>query len=174
VGLLPFSLGFFMQKTFYSLEDTKTPFGITVLQSALYIVGALIIQVAVPPIHRVAGLAYLTSGTVLVSAVLYFVILRRRIGRFDEGLLGSLVRFGIAAVVAGVIGRLVLNATGGTGLGHFAVRSIADAVMASGVVGVAILVGFVATLWALRSPEFVVLKSTVSPLFSRLRGMLKR
>jgi len=174
VGLLPFSLGFFMQKAFYSLEDTRTPFWITVAQSTLYIIGALVIQVAVPPIHRVAGLAFLTSGTVLVSAILYFVILRRRIGSFGAGLVGSIVRFAVAGVIAGVIGKLVLEAIGGTGIGHFAVRSVGDAVISSAAVGVAILLGFVGALWAIRAPEFAVLTGIARPLLNKVRGMLKR
>ena len=174
VGLLPFSLGFFMQKAFYSLEDTRTPFWITVAQSTLYIIGALVIQVAVPPIHRVAGLAFLTSGTVLVSAVLYFVILRRRIGSFGAGLVGSIVRFAVAGVIAGVIGKLVLEAIGGTGIGHFAVRSVGDAVISSAAVGVAILLGFVGALWAIRAPEFAVLTGIARPLLNKVHGMLKR
>ena len=174
VGLMPFSLGFFMQKAFYSLEDTRTPFWITVVQSALYIVGALTIQVAVPALHRVAALAYLTSGTVLVSAVLYYLLLRRRIGSFGHGLPGSILRFAIAGIIGGVIGKLALEGLGGTGIGHFAVRSVTTAVLASGVTGVAILLGFVATLWIIRAPEFGVLKSTLAPLVTKLRGMLKR
>jgi len=174
VGLLPFSLGFFMQKAFYSLEDTKTPFWITVIQSALYIAGALIIQGSVEPLHRVQALAFLTSGTVLISTVLYYVVLRRRIGSFGEGLIGSLLRFAIAAAVGGVLGKLVLSVVGGTGLGHFAVRSILDAVITSAVIGVVILIGFIGTLWVIRAPEFKLLVGAVGPLAGRVRGMLKR
>jgi len=174
VGLLPFSLGFFMQKAFYSLEDTKTPFWITVIQSALYIAGALIIQGSVEPLHRVQALAFLTSGTVLISTVLYYVVLRRRIGSFGDGLIGSLLRFAIAAAVGGVLGKLVLSVVGGTGLGHFAVRSILDAVITSAVIGVVILIGFIGTLWVIRAPEFKLLVGAVGPLAGRVRGMLKR
>ena len=174
VGLLPFSLGFFMQKAFYSLEDTKTPFWITVLQSALYIVGALIIQVQVPPLHRVQALAFLTSGTVLISTMLYYFLLRRRIGSFGSGVVGSIVRFAFAALVGGALGKLVLSLAGGTSLGHFAVRSILDAVLTSGGIGAIILVGFVGTMWAMRAPEFKLLLSTFGPLLAKVRGMLKR
>ncbi|MDE2409263.1 MAG: murein biosynthesis integral membrane protein MurJ [Actinomycetales bacterium] len=174
VGLLPFSLGFFMQKAFYSLEDTKTPFYITLLQSALYIAGALVIQVQVAPIHRVQTLAFLTSGTVLISTMLYYFLLRRRIGSFGTGLVGSIFRFAIAALVGGLLGKLVLSLAGGTSLGHFAVRSILDAVLTCGGIGVVILLGFVGTLWAIRAPEFKLLLTTVGPLLGRVRGMLKR
>jgi len=174
VGLLPFSLGFFMQKAFYSLEDTKTPFYITLLQSALYIVGALIIQVQVPALHRVQALAFLTSGTVLISTMLYYFLLRRRIGSFGTGLVGSIFRFAFAALVGGLLGKLVLSLAGGTSLGHFAVRSILDAVLTCGGIGGVILIGFVGTLWAIRAPEIKLLITTVGPLLGRVRGMLKR
>lgn len=174
VGLLPFSIGFFLQKAFYSLEDTRTPFWITVVQSALYIIGALIIQVAVSPLHRVQALAFLTSGTVLVSTVLYFVLLRRRIGSFGHGLVGTVLRFVLAAAVGAALGKGLLEAIGGTGLGHFAVRSVLTAAVASGAVGIAVLFGFGFTLWVIKAPEFKLVTSTASPLLARIAGMLKR
>jgi putative peptidoglycan lipid II flippase len=168
VGLLPFSIGFFMQKAFYSLEDTRTPFYVTVVQSSLFIVGALAIQQLVEPASRAAALAYLTSATVTVQAVIAFVVLRKRIGKFADGVVATFIRYAIAAVIAGVAGALTLNAIGGTGIGHFAVRSVATAVIASGIVGVVILVVFVGALWAIRAPEFALLRETVKPMLSKL------
>ena len=168
VGLLPFSIGFFMQKAFYSLEDTRTPFYVTVVQSSLFIVGALAIQQLVEPASRAAALAYLTSATVTVQAVIAFVVLRKRIGKFADGVVATFIRYAIAAVIAGVAGALTLNAIGGTGIGHFAVRSVANAVIASGIVGVVILVVFVGALWAIRAPEFALLRETVKPMLSKL------
>ncbi|MEN9753100.1 MAG: hypothetical protein RL670_791 [Actinomycetota bacterium] len=168
VGLLPFSIGFFMQKAFYSLEDTRTPFYVTVVQSSLFIVGALAIQHLVEPASRAAALAYLTSATVTVQAVIAFVVLRKRIGKFADGVVATFIRYAIAAVFAGVAGALTLNAIGGTGIGHFAVRSVATAVIASGIVGVVILVVFVGALWAIRAPEFALLSDTVKPVLSKL------
>ena len=168
VGLLPFSIGFFMQKAFYSLEDTRTPFYVTVVQSSLFIVGALAIQQLVEPASRAAALAYLTSATVTVQAVIAFVVLRKRIGKFADGVVATFIRYAIAAVIAGVAGALTLNAIGGTEIGHFAVRSVANAVIASGIVGVVILVVFVGALWAIRAPEFALLRETVKPMLSKL------
>ena len=168
VGLLPFSIGFFMQKAFYSLEDTRTPFYITVVQSSLFIVGALAIQQLVEPASRAAALAYLTSAAVTVQAVIAFLVLRKRIGKFADGVFATLIRYAIAAAIAGVAGALTLNAIGGTGIGHFAVRSVATAVIASGIVGVVILVVFVGALWAIRAPEFALLRETVKPMLAKL------
>jgi putative peptidoglycan lipid II flippase len=168
VGLLPFSIGFFMQKAFYSLEDTRTPFYITVVQSSLFIVGALAIQQLVEPASRAAALAYLTSAAVTVQAVIAFFVLRKRIGKFADGVFATLIRYAIAAAIAGVAGALTLNAIGGTGIGHFAVRSVATAVIASGIVGVVILVVFVGALWAIRAPEFALLRETVKPMLAKL------
>lgn len=170
VGLVPFSVSFFMQKAFFALEDTKIPFYITVVQASIFIVGALLIEQLVEPALRTAALAYLTSAAVTVQAILAWIILRRRIGSFAQGFGGSLVRFTIAAGVGGFIGKLALNAIGGTGLGHFAVRTVADAGLASGFVGLVILVGFVLTLWAIRAPEFGLLTATVKPIIQKVRG----
>ena len=174
VGLLPFSIGFFMQKSFYALEDTKTPFYITVVQSILYIIGALLIQQLVEPMHRTAALAYLTSATVSIQAVLAYLVLRSRIGSFGKGVLAALARYLVAAILAGFAGKLTLDASGGTGIGHFAVRSVFTAVLTSGMVGAVILTVFVAALWIIRAPEFALLTDAVKPMFVKLRGIIKR
>ena len=170
VGLLPFSIGFFMQKAFYSLEDTRTPFYITLVQAVLFIMGALAIGQLVAPGQRAAALAFLTSGTVTVQAAISFFVLRKRIGKFADGVAATFVRYAIAAGIAGVAGALALSAIGGVGIGHFAVRSVATAVVASGAVGVVILVVFVGALWAIRAPEFALLRETVKPILGKLTG----
>jgi len=96
------------------------------------------------------------------------LVLRKRIGKFADGVFATLIRYAIAAAIAGVAGALTLNAIGGTGIGHFAVRSVATAVIASGIVGVVILVVFVGALWAIRAPEFALLRETVKPMLAKL------
>ena len=73
-----------------------------------------------------------------------------------------------------MLGKLTLEAIGGTGIGHFAVRSVLNAGLASMAVGIVVLIGFVATLWVIRAPEFKLVRGLLDPIFGRLRGMLKR
>jgi putative peptidoglycan lipid II flippase len=174
VGLLPFSLGFFMQKAFYSLEDTRTPFWVTTLQSVLYIGGALTIGATVADANRVQALAYLTSATVTVSALCYYFLLRRRIGSFGVGIVASLLRFTIAALSAGAVGYGVVRLIGGFGANSFAVQSVASSGIADLLVGVPMLLGFVLALVLLRAPEVKLLLGTLKPVVARISGMFKR
>jgi len=174
VGLLPFSIGFFLQKAFYSLEDTRTPFWITVVQSAFFIVGAILIQQATAAEFRVAALALLTSTGVTIQAVLGYALLRRKIGAFGEGLIPSMLRFGAAAVAGAGLGYLVLQGLGGSSAGSYALSSVLAAVTSCVLTGAVILLGFVGALWAIRAPEFALLRNLATPVISRFRGIIGR
>ncbi len=41
IGLVPFSVLFVLQRTFYALGDTRTPFFLTSCRSILFVIGAL-------------------------------------------------------------------------------------------------------------------------------------
>ena len=174
IGLLPFSIGFFLQKAFYALEDTKTPFWISVVQASIYIAGALTIQQTVPHPDRVAALALLTTATVTVQAVLGFVILRKRIGDFSSGLLSSSLRFILAAAVGAALGYFTLKLTGGIRVDSFAIRTVIGAVLASMISGLAILAGFTATLLIIRAPEVKIIGELVKPVLAKVRGIIGR
>ena len=174
VGLLPFSIGFFLQKAFYSLEDTRTPFWITVVQSGFFIVGAIVIQQTTAAEFRVAALALLTSTGVTIQAVLGYTLLRKKIGAFGEGLFPSMLRFGAAAVVGAGLGFWVLQGLGGSSATSYALSSVLAAFISSTLTGAVILVGFVATLWAIRAPEFTLLGNLATPVITRVRGIIGR
>jgi putative peptidoglycan lipid II flippase len=174
IGLLPFSLGFFLQKAFYALEDTKTPFWIAVIQSGLYIVGSLLILVSAAPAQRVAFLALLTSATVTVQAILGYVILRKRIGVFGASLLPSILRFLAAAGLGGLLGHLVLQLLGGTSKSSFSMHSVLGGVTSAALTGLAILFGFVVTLFVIRAPEVKMIAELARPIAAKIRGIIGR
>lgn len=174
IGLLPFSIGFFLQKAFYALEDTKTPFWISVVQAALYIGGALVIEQTVPHNIRVAALALLTTATVTVQAILGFIILRRRIGVFSQTLLASVLRFILASGVGGVLGYLALKLVGGIRVDSFAMHSVLGAILASMWSGLAILIGFIATMLAIRAPEVKLLVKLAKPVLGIIKGITSK
>lgn len=173
LGLLPFSIGFFLQKAFYALEDTRTPFYTTLVQAGLFIIGALLIQIQVPYYLRVAALALLTGVTVLVQATLAFVILRNKIGSFSGGFWFASLRFAIAAVGAGVAGSALLAGIGGISEGSFAVATVLGAVLTCLLIGAVILLVFVILLWVMRVPELSQLTGAAASAWARLRGILR-
>jgi putative peptidoglycan lipid II flippase len=109
-----------------------------------------------------------------VQAVLGYLLLRKRIGAFGGGLVASLLRYLVAAVVASIAGWFVLQLLGGSSAGGFVLHGVVTAVLSSMIVGAVFLVGFVAALRVLRAPEVKVLSGWFAPVWARLRGIIKR
>ena len=103
---------FLLQRSFYALNDTRTPFFVQLLQSALFVAGALTVLM-LPPSAIGAGIALVTSLAGTAQAVVMLALLRRRLGGVDGRLLVR--RFGLyalAALPAAAVGLLVLWALG--------------------------------------------------------------
>ena len=77
IGLSGFSIYLFVLRGFYSYGDTRTPFFINLFENALNIVLAIVLVEK----YDVLGLGLAFSFAYLVSAVLAFVILRRKTNR---------------------------------------------------------------------------------------------
>lgn len=172
IGLLPFSFSYFLQKAFFALEDTRTPFFITLAQSVLYVVGALMIGATVPAQSLVVALSLMTSASVTLQAVLAYVVLRRRIGSLGGGLFLAIIRFAVAAAVAAAAGFGTLQLLGGTGVGAPAVRSVLGAVLCSGGSAAVMLLVFALALWVLRAPEFRLLTGFLAAAGKRFASLV--
>jgi len=168
VGLLPFSFVFMMQRSFYALEDTRTPFIFTCVQIALHMTGAITMSFLVAHEWLVVALSLLTSTTVTIQAALAYWLLRRRIGSLGEHKIAiSTIKFGAAAVVAAITGWATLNLLGGTGEGSFAVKSILSSLTVDAAVGAVMVTVYVVLLKLLRVRE-------VEGALTSLRGILRR
>lgn len=141
IGLVPFSVLFVLQRTFYALGDTRTPFLIQLAQAALFVVGAVVVALVAPGPVVAAGIALVTSAAGIVQAGIAALVLRRRLGgvggrrlirRFGAYLLAT-----APAAAAGVGILYLLGGLPGDG-GGFAVSGPVE-----GVVSV-ILIGAVA------------------------------
>jgi len=168
VGLLPFSFVFMMQKAFFALEDTKSPFWFTVGQTALYVVGALIMGQTMPIEWLVAGLALLMSATLVVQARVAYVLLGRRIGSLkDFGVLSLNLRSILAGLLATGAGVLVLNLFGGIRDGSFALDTVISSLLTCAVVGSVMAVVYLIALAVLKVDE-------AQSAFQTVRGILRR
>jgi len=165
-GLVPFSILFLIQRTFYSLNNTRTPFFLQVFQSVLFVLGALVVStwdrewiaVGIAAVTAIAG-----SAQALAAAVL----LRRRLVRIDATrILRSYATFVIAAVPAAAAGFGLLVALGGTTQGGFAVESIPSAIVSMALIGTAMALVYVGVLVALRNQE---LGEIIRPIVRRVR-----
>jgi putative peptidoglycan lipid II flippase len=110
IGLVPFGVVFVLQRIFYALEDTRTPFFIQLAQSAVFTVGALIAGAG--PVSQIAnGIALSMSISTFIQAILMVIFIRRRLGHLGGKALGiAFVRFVIALIPAIGVGFIVREA----------------------------------------------------------------
>lgn len=144
-GLVPFSFVFMLQRAFYALEDTRTPFIFTSIQTVIFIASALAISQTVEPRWLVAALALASSLSILVQAILAYRLLRRKIGAFEGvGLTKATTRMLVAAALSAGAGAGILTATSSHLAGSFALSSVIGAVtVCAGIGAVMLLVYFV-------------------------------
>ncbi len=154
LGLVPFSFVHIMQRAFFALEDTRTPFVFTTIQVLLHIAISVTLWQLVPAEWLVVMLALVTAGTVLLQAVLAYWLLRRKIGGFRGlGVARSLLTFVLAAIPATAAGWGVLELLGGIGRGGYPVSGIMAAAISSVAVSAAVLAVYLLILWLARATE---------------------
>ena len=166
-GLILFSILFVLQRVFYALGDTRTPFFMQCVQSGLFIVGALICAVLLPKEWIGVGIAAVTSIAGSAQAIVAIVLVRKRIGGIDGVLvLRRHVQYLFFALIAGTVGFGALTLFGGWSPTGFALSGRAPAfasIAADMVVMSAVYFGLLA---AFRNPELTTVTSTLT---SRLR-----
>ena len=164
IGLVPFSFVYMMQRAFFALEDTRTPFVFTSIQIAIHITGALLLGAIMPKQWLVVSIALLTAGSVMVQGLVAYQLLKRRIGGLAGFGIGKSLGLNILAMLpASAVGASLLWVLGGISKGAFPVDKVLTAVMSSAIVGSAMLVSYLAMLWLLRVPE-------LREVFTQLRG----
>jgi putative peptidoglycan lipid II flippase len=167
VGLVPFSVLFVLQRTFYSLDNTRTPFFLQVFQSVLFVVGALVVGATFSTQWIAVGIAGVTALAGSAQAVAAAWMVRRELGRIDATrILRRYAMFLLAAAPAAAVGVLLLFAMGGTTDGGFAVANWFSAAVSMVVIGGAMAVVYAGVLVAVRNPE---LGAILRPVISRLR-----
>lgn len=161
VALLPLSFQFGIQRTFYALRDTRTPFLYTLVQAVLVVTTALIAAAVLDLQWLAVGIALGQSSANIVQFVLAIVLLRRKLGR-PLGLGGAaraVVRFVVAAIPAAAAGWFAFVLLGGTG--GWATSDRFAGFLTAALVGVVSLVVYVVFLAILRAPELQTAVRTV-------------
>ncbi|WP_165066347.1 murein biosynthesis integral membrane protein MurJ [Marisediminicola senii] len=169
VGLVPFSAVFVMQRVFYSLEDTRTPFFVETVKAGLFIIGALIVSTL--PTDRIGvGIAAVTTLAGLAQAVLTFVLLRRRLGHMGGRLiLRRHVQYVVASLPAAAVGVGVLLLLGGLDPTGFAHANRYAAILTVAVIGAVMAGVYFAVLLVMRVPELDGVVQIVSRRIRRRR-----
>lgn len=168
VGLVPFSFVFMMQRAFFALEDTKTPFKFTVIQISLHIIGAITIWQTLAAEWLVVGLAALTSITVTIQALVAYSMLKNRVGSLAKHKIGSVsINFLAAGLLSGGAGIAVISLLGGITEGSFVVDTIISSLLTMVLTGFAMMAVYAIALRLLRVSE-------IDTVISGLRGILRR
>lgn len=168
VGLIPFSFVFMLQRAFYALEDTKTPFYFTTAQVLLFVAGAVTVSLMVPAQWLVAAMSLVNSLSITVQAVIAYRVLAKRIGAF-HGLRLAPAAFAMIAAsgAASAVGILVLNLMGGWVYNGYALSSVLSALSTCVVVGIVML-----TVYAL-ALKFLKVREADTALRA-IRGIIRR
>jgi putative peptidoglycan lipid II flippase len=166
IGLLPLSVHYVLRRVFFSMEDTRTPFFITLFQSSLFVITVMLVWLVPSGLVAVA-IASITTFTATAQAVLAFVLARRKLGLPIGGrmLLRRHALFLGATIPAAALGLVVVTALGSFDPTGFAVSGRLQAIVTLAAGGTVMAVTYVGTLLALRNPEATAL---IRPVLSRL------
>ena len=160
VCLVPLTILFIVQRTFYAYGDTRTPFWFTVFQCALVVVSALGAQwlLAAGLIEVTSLAAAIALGQSLASTIQTVVavwLLHRKIGGLRIGTwMTAILRFAIAAIPAGFAGWGVFLLLGGA-TGWTTADKLQGA-LGTCIIGAAVVAVYIGILALLRAPELKV------------------
>ena len=111
IGMIAFGLRDILARAFYALQDTKTP----MINATIAVVVNIILNLILSRYMGIGGLALATSISAVVSALLMFITLRKKIGGFGlKEISASFVKISIASVLMGVIALWSFNFLGQT------------------------------------------------------------
>lgn len=166
VGLVPFSVLFLIQRVFYALEDTRTPFFFQLFHAVIFV--SLALASSTLPLGMIAfGLA--ASATIATSAqtVLALVLLRRKLGGLDLMKLGtSFASFLLASLPASAAGLGLVLLFGGASSRGVLLSSAVSSGFAMGVITLAMVIVYMGVLLLLRNSDA---HAVASPVLRRLR-----
>ena len=166
IGLIPFTILFVLQRVYYALDDTRTPFFLQVFQSVVFVVGVLVAS-TLPQQWIAVGIALSMTIAGTAQTIAASLVLRRRLGGLDAArLLRQVAWFTLAAVIASAVGAVVVWAMGGFVAGGFAVATLVGGAITMAVAGFAMAAVYFGVLAITRNES---LKTLSSPVISRLR-----
>ena len=153
IGLVPFSAVFVMQRVFYSLEDTRTPFLVETIKASLFVLGALACTLL--PVQFIGvGVALVTTLACLAQTVITFALLRRRLGPIGGWfLVRRHLQYLFAGVISGAVGIGILVSLGGLSPAGFAQRDLFAAIVAMSIIGSGMAVVYLGVLLLMKNPD---------------------
>lgn len=153
LGLVPFSALFVVQRVFYALEDTRTPFFLQLAQAVVFIALALVVS-GLPSGQIAVGLALATTVAGTVQCILAVVVLRKKLGGLLlGGILSRYATFLAASIPAAASGVGILIALGAGRSEGFLLSSAPAAALGMLIITLSMTAVYSATLLLLRNPD---------------------
>lgn len=163
--LVAFSAEYVLQRVFFALDDTRTPF-LYALFGLVVTFGLLWACTTLPPDWVVAGAALSVTIANLVSATAWVLLVRWKIGAFGmRHILWRHLQYGVYAILAAAAGAAVVWAMGGYERGGFGTQSLLSGGLTCIAAGTAMAIVYFGMLYITKNPDF---RSTIGILTSRL------
>jgi putative peptidoglycan lipid II flippase len=161
IGLVPFSAFQIQLRAFLALRDSRTPFVVNVVVTAVNVGADVALYLLLPGRAKVVGLALGFSLSYAVGTLVFGRILRRRLGPTEHAVGRTHIRLVVAATIAAIPMYAAARAlTSGLGLGR-------EAAFVAVVVGV--LLGGATFLAIARRMRIAELEEIAGLVRSRLR-----
>ncbi len=166
IGLVPFSIQYLGQRTYYAMSDARSPFLIQIPVVVTIVVLAMVCGQVLPPAQAVIGIGLSLSAAYLLGAVLSFWGLRRRLGDLaGQELLWLYARLILAMLPAIAAGRLT---------SWFVHRTLADGILPellSLTLGGALVIGcYAAGCWVLKVTDVSDMLAPIRQKIGSRRG----
>ncbi|RDY24308.1 murein biosynthesis integral membrane protein MurJ [Romboutsia maritimum] len=152
IGMIGFGLRDILGRVFYSLQDTKTP----MINGVIAMVLNIILNLILVRYMAHTGLALATSISALVTIVLLFISLRKKIGSFGGmSIIIVLIKSLVASIIMAIITLLVYNFTSSI-LGNNSIYEILK--LGTAVLVGALSYGIVIILFKVKEVDFIIEK----------------
>ncbi|MGN8050300.1 DUF6049 family protein [Curtobacterium sp. 22159] len=152
-GLVLFSMLFIIQRVFWALHDHRTPFLMQLVQSGLFVIGALSVAMLPGSIIGV-GIAVCTTLAGSAQTIVALVLVRKRLGGIEGAVVTrSHVQFIIAALIAGVAGLIVADFFGAFSPDGFAMADVTGALITLALTGAVMVVIYFGALVVAKNGE---------------------
>lgn len=165
-GLILFSMLFIVQRVFYALGDTRTPFFMQCVQSGIFVVGALLCSAFLAAEWIGVGIAVVTSVAGSAQALVALFLARRLLGGIDGRLvIRRHVQYFVFALLAGTVGIGVVSLCGGYSAQGFAQSGRFAAIVSIALAGAVMATVYFGTLALTKNPQLHSVRSTISRRF---------
>lgn len=168
LGLVPFSLVFVIQRVYYSLDDTRTPFVFQVVHAAIFI-GLALFASQFPTDQIAQSLAVAASLASTLQLVVALVLLRGKLPELNLFALSVRVLLALAAALpASLAGAGVVLLLGGASAEGFVRSSTFGAIVGIGLAGGAMAMVYIGILMVARNSDMWAVWQSATRIVQRV------